>query len=167
VSFDASGSKDPDGDSLTYSWDFGDGTRETAGAKVSHAYTKGGTYYVTVTVDDGKNSKCSSSIDSVRVKINTPPDASFVHIPACCVDMDQKFDASATADADGDTVSYRWDFGDGATAEGVKVSHAYTKPGIYKVVLTADDGSGAECSANTSCSTVTVNGKPVPVIKIK
>ncbi|MBF0216974.1 MAG: PKD domain-containing protein [Candidatus Omnitrophica bacterium] len=167
VSFDASASKDEDGDGLTYSWDFGDGVRESTGAKTSHVYEKGGTYYVTVTVDDGKNSKCSSSIDSVRVKVNTPPSVEFLHIPACCVDMDQKFDASATNDPDGDTLSYRWDFGDGSTGEGVKVSHAYTEPGKYKVVLTVDDASGAECSQNTSCSTVTVFGKPVPVIKIK
>jgi len=31
-------------------------------------------------------------------------------------------------------VSYRWSFGDGVTRE---VSHAYTKPGTYQVMLTA------------------------------
>jgi len=34
-------------------------------------------------------------------------------------------------------VSYRWSFGDGVTLEGPEISHAYTKPGTYQVMVTA------------------------------
>ncbi|HYJ33753.1 MAG TPA: putative Ig domain-containing protein [Candidatus Binatia bacterium] len=51
ISFDGSGSSDPDGDTLTYAWDFGDGSTGT-GVNPSHAYTAGGTYTVTLTVTD-------------------------------------------------------------------------------------------------------------------
>lgn len=167
ISFDASASKDPDGDSLSYTWNFGDGTIEKGSAKMTHKYEKGGSYNVSVTVDDGSDSDCSTASDSMRVKVNTPPSAKMSMEKACCVDMDQKFDASASSDADGDTLTYSWDLGDGTTAEGAKVSHSYANPGTYKVTVKVDDGSGTECSSDHLAGEIKVSGKPVPVIKVR
>lgn len=52
VSFDASDSYDVDGDTLTFSWDFGDGTFGS-GSQVTHEYTSIGDFMATVTVTDG------------------------------------------------------------------------------------------------------------------
>ncbi|HKS29430.1 MAG TPA: PKD domain-containing protein [Pyrinomonadaceae bacterium] len=52
LSFRASGS-DPDGDALTYTWDFGDGSPTASGETATHAYVDDGDYRVTVTADDG------------------------------------------------------------------------------------------------------------------
>jgi PKD repeat protein len=52
VNFNASGSSDPQGYALTYSWAFADGTSAT-GAVVSHTFEDHGQYPVTVTVSDG------------------------------------------------------------------------------------------------------------------
>ncbi len=52
VNFNASGSSDPQGYALTYSWAFGDGSSAT-GAVVSHTFEDHGQYPVTVTVSDG------------------------------------------------------------------------------------------------------------------
>jgi large repetitive protein len=167
VKFDASDSKDPDGDKLTYLWNFGDGTRVEGGARESHVYEKGGNYNVSVTVDDEKDSLCSVASDTIKIKINTPPSAKVNITKACCVNMEQKFSAAGSTDPDGDSLIYTWDFGDGTTARGATVSHVYTEPGTYKVLLKVDDGSGTECSSDLAADHINVNAKPVAVIKIK
>ncbi|MFG0261812.1 MAG: PKD domain-containing protein [Novipirellula sp. JB048] len=51
--FDASGSSDPDGDYLSYVWDFGDGNTDT-GITTTHRYSAAGNYTCTLTVYDGR-----------------------------------------------------------------------------------------------------------------
>lgn len=51
VWFDASGSSDPDGDTITFQWDFGDGNI-ASGEVVSYSYSATGTYVVTLEVSD-------------------------------------------------------------------------------------------------------------------
>jgi len=51
VSFDGTGSQDPDGSIVSWSWSFGDGATAT-GPVVSHTYTMTGYFYSTLTVTD-------------------------------------------------------------------------------------------------------------------
>ncbi|MEM9718985.1 MAG: PKD domain-containing protein, partial [Bacteroidota bacterium] len=53
VLFDATQSFDPDGDELTFTWEFGDGLTGE-GALVNHVYTIHGEIVVTLTVEDGR-----------------------------------------------------------------------------------------------------------------
>ncbi|MFI9028284.1 PQQ-dependent sugar dehydrogenase [Streptomyces sp. NPDC053560] len=58
-----------------------------------------------------------------------------------------KFTASAT-DADGDAITYAWDFGDGSTSTAQNPSHTYKKNGTYTATVTAKDASGRTGSAS-------------------
>jgi PKD repeat protein len=54
VQFDASRSFDPEDDSLTYQWDFGDGSDRSTGEQTVHEYTASGEYTVTLMVSDSQ-----------------------------------------------------------------------------------------------------------------
>lgn len=54
------------------------------------------------------------------------------------------FDGSKSSDPNGDTLSYEWDFGDGATQQtsSPTVTHTYTKQGAYTAILQVRDSTG-------------------------
>lgn len=60
VSFSAVGSLDPDGDPLSYSWDFGDGSPAVSGYQVTHVFSAAGKYFATLTVSDGSLSNAKT-----------------------------------------------------------------------------------------------------------
>ena len=51
VNFNGSGSSDPEGDTVAYGWDFGDGEQSSA-ANPTHTYDDEGSYQATLTVTD-------------------------------------------------------------------------------------------------------------------
>ncbi|MCM8783484.1 MAG: PKD domain-containing protein [Candidatus Omnitrophica bacterium] len=163
VNLDGSKSRDPDGDTLTYRWDFGDGESAT-GARVTHVYKKGGTYTARLTVDDGKGSRCSLDTDTVNISLKKAPLADAGPNLVCCVGVENIFDASNSYDPDGDALSYSWDFGDGDKAEGIKVKHTYTKSGTYTVTLTVKDSTGL---TSVDSFVATVSSGPVPDLKVR
>ncbi len=61
----SSAASDPDGDSLTSAWDFGDGDRAD-GAAATHTYRRPGTYDAKVTVTDPRG---NTAADTVRVRV--------------------------------------------------------------------------------------------------
>ena len=69
--FDASVSTDPDGDSLTYSWEFGDGGTDS-GANVSHVYASAGSKTITLTVRDAKESDTATTTVDVARDMSGP-----------------------------------------------------------------------------------------------
>jgi len=167
VAFDASATAGIDPAKYRYTWDFGDGTVLEGGIKATHEYKASGRYIVSVTADDKRDTPCSVDQASIEVKVNTPPQAKAVTKFACCIDTDSVFDGSSSVDADGDTLSYRWDFGDGTTSEGARAVHRYTQGGVYTVTLEVDDNSGTACSTSKALLKVNINDQPVAVIKVR
>jgi PKD repeat protein len=65
VSFNGSGSYDPDGYITSYRWDYGDGSQVVTGVEVtSHTYNTAGTYIASLTVEDNMG-----PLDSITVTI--------------------------------------------------------------------------------------------------
>ncbi len=50
------------------------------------------------------------------------------------------FDGTASSDPENDSLTYFWNFGDGATDNQATTTHIYQYPGEYLVVLEVDDG---------------------------
>jgi alpha-galactosidase len=65
-----------------------------------------------------------------------PPAIQVEHVPPAKTGAAVTFRVQPASPNDA-VISYRWSFGDGVTLEGPEVSHAYTKPGTYQVVVTA------------------------------
>ncbi|RVU28794.1 carbohydrate-binding protein [Streptomyces antnestii] len=57
------------------------------------------------------------------------------------------FSATGT-DADGDTLTYSWNFGDGTSGTGAAPGHTYKKNGTYTATVTAKDATGRTGSAD-------------------
>jgi hypothetical protein len=70
-----------------------------------------------------------------------------------------QFTASAT-DADGDALTYGWDFGDGATSTEQNPAHMYGATGTFEVKVTVSDGKGG---TDTETLSVTVESRGVQV----
>jgi PKD repeat protein len=155
VDFDGSGSSDPNGDALTYAWDFGDGTIGT-GVTTSHTYTAENTYTATLTVTDPDG---LSDFVAVTVTIAIPP---ANRAPVANVGGPYNniysgaaytFNGAGSSDPDGDTLTYAWDFGDSNTGTGQSPAHSYSTAGDYTLSLTVSD---AEFSSDPSITTITV-----------
>jgi PKD repeat protein len=160
VRFNGEKSTDTDGNIVSYHWSFGDG--QTAnGAQVSHTYDILGQYQVTLTVDDGRQVSNSKNMTTKMLGINHPPTANAGPDQVVGPGENVAFDASRSADRDGEIVDYRWTFGDGTEGEGKQVGHVYEKSGRYEVRLNVTDDSGAACGAAADVLVVIVNSPPV------
>jgi len=144
VTFNGTGSVDPDGTIVAYTWSFGDGTT-SSGSSTSHAYTAAGAYTATLTVQDNSGSTASTSRPvTISTPSNQPPVASFTPSPPTTQPgIAVSMNASASYDPDGAIASYLWSFGDGTSGSGVSTSHAFGSAGTYTVTLTVQDNGGA------------------------
>ncbi|MET7973262.1 PQQ-dependent sugar dehydrogenase [Streptomyces mirabilis] len=73
------------------------------------------------------------------------------------------FSSAGSSDADGDALTYSWDFGDGGTSTAANPSHKYKTNGTYTATVTAKDATGRTGSA--SVQIVVGNTAPKVVIE--
>jgi PKD repeat protein len=134
----------------TYAWDFGDGTTAT-GTSVTHRYTRGGTFAVTlrVTSDTGLSATTSRQI---TISTTLPAgSANFIFSPTDPHTGDSVFfNASSSTLVDG---TYMWDFGDGSRGSGLNPVHSFSQARTYTVSMTVRNALGQSA---TISKTVTV-----------
>ncbi len=159
VSFDGSGSSDPDGTIASYNWDFGDGATAT-GVNPSHIYNSDGSFTVSLTVTDNDGATDTASTTATIALGNQAPTADPNGPYTGTVGSPVLFNGSASNDPDGTIISYSWDFGDGNTGTGVNPSHTYDAAGTYNVTLTVMDNAGATDSGGTTATISEVANLP-------
>ena len=89
-------------------------------------------------------SQTDEAVYSIRYQNNAPPVAAFDAQPSTGrAPLVVTFDAEASQDPDGDTLSYLWDFGDGsASSSAVQTRHRYEQEGVFRAMLTVTDNQG-------------------------
>ena len=159
VTFSSAGSFDPQGQSLTYSWSFGDGTTSTS-ANPSHTFTTAGTYTARLTVS---NSIANTTSGALTITVSATPTNQPPVIVASANPLTGQaplavtFSSAGTTDPQGQSLTYSWNFGDGTTSTSANPSHTFTAAGTYTARLTASDGT---TNATSSALTITVSSAP-------
>ncbi|HUI28694.1 MAG TPA: PKD domain-containing protein [Candidatus Acidoferrales bacterium] len=165
VLFNGSRSYDPDKDPLIAEWKFGDGTT-SAEINPVHTYTEPGYYEARLIISDGFAEK--PSVATLPVIIEGSPQAvQDFSDTTVCLNTPIEFDGTRSSDPNGPIGSFAWNFGDGTTAFGRKVSHAYSKTGTYRAELTVIGNGSGRCSrVSQATSTVRVVEGPVAMFSI-
>jgi large repetitive protein len=116
-------------------------------------FTKSGTYTITLQGISSLNACPNSFSSSIEV---LPKPVAIIDTPATtgCV----PFKADFGHKSPGSSRFFSWNFGDGNTGAGPKVSHTYTLPGLYEASLIAEDQFG--CFSDSA--RVLITAFPVP-----
>ena len=153
-------SSDPDGEVMSWTWDFGDGA-SGSGQMVKHRYSALGTFTVTLTVTD--NDGATASLSKTLTVINSRPVATFSHPAEVMSLLEAQFE-DRSYDLDGSISSWSWNFGDGETSNVRSPSHIYLRPGTYAVDLTVADDRGWMSKASSTI--VVTNRLPVVYLSV-
>lgn len=132
-------------DTHTIIWDFGDGTTSYNILNPTHTYADNGNYTATMIVTDSDN---ATSSDTTIVTVNNAaPIVTAGEDLSILEGQTVTFNGSFTDAGILDTHTITWDFGDGATANGIlNPTHTYAVNGVYAVTLGVADNDGATSS---------------------
>ncbi len=151
INFSSRGSNDTDGNIVSYSWDFGDGSARSSLQDPSHTYTAAANYTVTLTVTDNANASTSirtsaNVTDVVSGVIKANPNGPYTGT----VGNPVNFSSAGSGSPDG-IAEMEWDFGDGnGSSTAANPSYSYSAAGTYEVMLLVVDNAGAEDEALTT-----------------
>src|SRR5262245_39680630 len=174
VSFDGSGSTDPDGDTLTYAWTFGDSST-SADQKPFHVYATAGTFTVTLVVTDAHGASDSAATSATItaaadrappvVTVSAPKEAlPGAHINVTAEASDNIGVASVTLDVNGaDPVDVP-----AAPYQRVVNVPDIVAPGTKLTIgATARDAAGNVGSASTTVTVVAEPDTEKPAVQVK
>lgn len=162
VKYDLSGSASKKGNPLSYRWIFDDGST-AEGAAAEKIYPKAGIYNTRVLITEKSDAVTRGIVEKFSIELKDRPVAvagdNIIGIPGKPVN----FNADRSYSTNAKIIDYEWNFGDGASAKGIKTSHAFIAPGKYSVKLTVKNDFIPVCNSATDSLIVIINSKPVPV----
>ena len=156
VALDGSGSSDPDGTIVSYSWSEGGVEVATGPTPTVGPFTQGShTIVLTVTDDDGATATDSLLVTATNVapSADAGPDQSVFDSDSVALD------GSGSSDPDGTIVSYSWSEGGAEIATGPTPTVGPFGQGAHTIVLTVTDDDG---STATDSLLLTVTATPDP-----
>jgi len=113
----------------------------------SHAYVSGSNGVTAFDVDAAAKLTAHGQFvtnkthEALAITPDQGPTARVNPVPAPAT-TDSRFQGGPSNDPDGGIATWTWDFGDGTTASGDTVTHAYAAAGEYTVQLTVTDNEG-------------------------
>ncbi len=116
---------------LSFTWDFGDGSPISTEKNPVPVYVDYGTYTVILTASNAVGATTSEQ----EVQVIAPPIATSTSKTSGKTIIISNTSVAAT--------SYEWDFGDGNSSTEKDPSHTYATTGIYTVSLTASNTGGS------------------------
>ncbi|OOQ61664.1 PKD domain-containing protein [Mucilaginibacter pedocola] len=133
--------------SLTYEWDFGDGSAHFFGyTPLPHVYTaKSTSYTVTLTVTN-LSTGCNDVITKPNfIQVTPAPNVDFEASPGFVTKIpNYHFAFDDKTSGNPNPVAWAWDFGDGATSTQQNPGHTYADTGTYKVTLRVTNRDGCD-----------------------
>jgi gliding motility-associated-like protein len=136
----------------SWSWEFGDGFT-SASQNPSHTYANSGSYTVKLKVFSALG--CIDSTTKT-VTVHPNPTADFYPTPICQGIASSFNDASWITS--GNVTGWKWNFGDGDSANSMNPKHTYSAAGTYQARLIATSAMGCR---DTIFKPIVVNSKPV------
>ena len=169
VAFDASGSSDPDGDTLSFAWALSgpDGASIVEGDDATFDYTFDavGSYVIELEVSDGELEATGRvTVDVELVAQNRAPIADAGSDASGTSGDTLTLDGSGSSDPDGDALTFAWLIADAPAGSTAALSDAGAPSptltpdlvGAYTVTLTVDDGNGGVDSDAVSYTHLTL-----------
>ena len=136
------------GGSLSYRWDFGDGSPGSSAASPVHAFARPGSYNVTVTVSNTSRASARAwTIISVYLPVGGTATVSF---PIGSVGTEETLNATPSGGVP--PYSYVWRFGDGGSGSGISVTHAYASSGNFTALVWITDSVGGSFNLSVPLS---------------
>lgn len=136
---DQSSDTDPGGRIVTRSWSFDDGAGSSSSVQdPSWRFRTPGTHQVTLTVTDDLGGQHTRMKEVVI--LNRPPVPSWTGPLDVRANVPTTYTSTSTDPDNTSIVAHYWEFGDGTTATGPVVTHAWTSTGPHTVTLVVNDG---------------------------
>jgi PKD repeat protein len=154
-----------DANASSFTWDFGDGTPTGSGRVATHSYATSGSYPARLTVAGNNTTTAGTASSTINIDISGPPAPSAAYTldgatatGTDAYDIEAQKQVVATA-TETKASKYDWDFGDGTTANGKVVVHAWSTPGARTLKLTVT-GNGTDTGGSRSVN-IAMNVTPV------
>ncbi|HYH15602.1 MAG TPA: PKD domain-containing protein, partial [Flavisolibacter sp.] len=130
------------GNPKLWKWDFGNGATSTK-KDPSTTYFDPGTYTVTLTVFNEDETDSSKVVKTAYITVYEQPQADFTSDKQTgCSPQFIQFSDASIAPAGTNIVSWKWEFGDGASSTEKNPRYNYKIPGSYTVTLTITNDKG-------------------------